>query len=87
MLADVEHPAHTGVGYLAREQDLPAKTTDRGGTVADLRENRLEGNAAAEFFVLGLVDCPHPTFGKETYDAIASTNQLTDFEESGGLPS
>ena len=36
--------------------------------------NHLDGNSAARLFLLGFVDCPHPTFTEQADNAIAADN-------------
>ncbi len=64
------------MGHLAGEGDLLLEALQGLGVARDLWPEGLEGDAAAEFLVLRLVDFPHPPRGDEAHHAVAPRHQV-----------
>ena len=78
--ADLEHPAHVGVGDFACKLDLFPDVPDEGRSVREVGAQRLYRNRFNKKLVVRFIDLSHASPAQEPDNSISSEHQVAGFE-------
>ncbi len=86
--ADVVHPAHVGMGDLARETNFLMKSREPIGVMRDFVRQKLECDGLTELQIFRSIDFAHPAASEEPDDAVTLSehragNELSAVERVG----